>query len=95
MWNDDCENAFATLQKHLTEASISLYPDFSKPFKLNTNTGDTSIGAVLSQSQVYGGKERVVCYGSRSLGILIESIVSQEKNCCPYSTLCGVTVTPC
>ena len=65
VWNSECEQAFGTLKKYLTEAPILAYPDFSKPFILDTDASDTSIGAVLSQ--VHEGKERVVCYGSRSL----------------------------
>ena len=65
VWNSECEQAFGTLKKYLTEAPILAYPDFSKPFILDTDASDTSIGAVLSQ--VHDGKERVVCYGSISL----------------------------
>ena len=65
VWDSDCEEAFETLKKHLTEAPVLAYPDFSKPFVLDTDASDTSIGAVLSQ--IHDGKERVVCYGSRSL----------------------------
>ena len=61
-WSSDCEEAFETLKKHLTELPVLPYPDFSKPFILDTDTSDTSIGAVLSQ--IHDGKERVVCYGS-------------------------------
>ena len=65
IWSADCEEAFETLKKHLTESPVLAYPDFSKPFILDTDASDASIGAILSQ--VHDGKERVVCYGSRSL----------------------------
>ena len=57
VWDSDCEEAFETLKKHLTEAPVLAYTDFSKPFVLDT---DASIGAVLSQ--IHDEKERVVCY---------------------------------
>ena len=41
------------------------YSDFPKPFVLDTDASETSIGAVLSH--VHDRKDRVVCYGSRSL----------------------------
>lgn len=65
VWTNDHQTAFESMKKHLTEAPILVYPDFSKPFILDTDASDTSIGAILSQ--VHDGKERVICYGSRSL----------------------------
>ena len=43
VWNSECEQAFGTLKKYLTEAPILAYPDFSKPFILDTDASDTSI----------------------------------------------------
>ena len=65
VWNNDCELPVETLNTHLTKAPILAYPDFLKPFILDTDASDIGIGAVLSQ--IHDGKERVVCYGSRSL----------------------------
>ncbi|MCG8032936.1 MAG: DDE-type integrase/transposase/recombinase, partial [Candidatus Thiodiazotropha taylori] len=65
IWTDDHQIAFEKLKQHLTEAPILVFPDFTKDFILDTDASGTSIGAVLSQK--IDGKERVVCFGSRTL----------------------------
>jgi hypothetical protein len=48
-WNDDCEKAFQCLRKYLTITEhVLILPDFSKPFKLDTDSSDFGIGSVLS-----------------------------------------------
>ena len=65
VWTEQCQEAFEKLKKHLTEAPILAFPDFSKDFVLDTDASGNSIGAVLSQK--IDGKERVICFGSRTL----------------------------
>ena len=64
-WSSHCDAAFKILQSKLTSAPILGYPDFTKPFILDTDASDLSLGAVLSQ--VEDGKERVLCYDRRLL----------------------------
>ena len=52
---------------------ILVYPDLTKPFILDTDASNHSLGAVLSQ--VHDGKEKVVCYDSRLLS-------KEERNYC-------------
>ena len=61
----DCEKASAELKMKLTTPPILAFPDFSKPFILDTDASNLSIGAALSQ--LHEGKERVVYYDSRLL----------------------------
>ena len=61
------------LKSKLTNASILAFPDFSKPFILDTDASDNAIGAVLSQIQ--DDKEQVIAYASRSL-------TKSERNYC-------------
>ena len=53
------------MKQRLTTAPILVYPDFSRPFILDIDARNDSIGAVLSQE--YDGSECVVAYASRIL----------------------------
>nr|GEZ20606.1 retrovirus-related Pol polyprotein [Tanacetum cinerariifolium] len=47
----DCIDAFETLKKKLTEASILVVPDWDLPFELMCDASDFAIGAVLGQQK--------------------------------------------
>nr|GEZ95800.1 reverse transcriptase domain-containing protein [Tanacetum cinerariifolium] len=49
MFYKDCIDAFETLKKKLTEASILVVLDWNLPFKLMCDASDFAIGAVLRQ----------------------------------------------
>nr|GEV93625.1 NIN-like protein [Tanacetum cinerariifolium] len=49
VFSNDCIDAFETLKKKLTEASILVVPDWNLPFKLMCDASDFAIGAVLGQ----------------------------------------------
>ena len=65
VWNEDCQVAFEKLKQSLMNAPILVYPDFSKPFILDTDASNDAIGAVLSQKNESG--EHVIAYASRTL----------------------------
>lgn len=65
-WTSDCQHAFECLKALLTAAPILAYPDFTRPFVLDTDASDTGIGAVLSQVHD-DGREHVIAYGSHPL----------------------------
>ena len=65
-WTQDCQTAFQTLCHLLVSTPILAFPDYMKPFVLDTDMSDTDIGAV--QSQVHkDGKEHIVAFASRVL----------------------------
>ena len=64
-WTVECETAFQELKNKLTSVDVLAFPDFSEPFILDADASDQGIGGVLSQVQ--GGQERVISYGSRKL----------------------------
>nr|GEW57397.1 reverse transcriptase domain-containing protein [Tanacetum cinerariifolium] len=49
MFSKDCIDAFETLKKKLTEASILVVPDWNLPFELMCDASDFAIGALLGQ----------------------------------------------
>ena len=73
-WTQACQEAFAELKRRLTSAPILAFPDFNKPFILDTDASDSGIGAVLSQ-QDEDGSERVIAYASQALS-------KPERNYC-------------
>lgn len=71
IWTDECEQAFQTIQKCLTNAPILGHFDPQASTTVATDASGVALGAVLSQQQK--GKEVVLEYASRSL-------TSHEKN---------------
>ena len=65
-WTTDCQVAFEKLRQQLVSPPILAFPDYQKPFILDTDASNLGIGAVLSQVQD-DGQERVIAYGSRVL----------------------------
>ena len=65
-WTTDCQEAFEKLRQQLVSPPILAFPDYQKPFILDTDASNLGIGAVLSQVQD-DGQERVIAYGSRVL----------------------------
>ena len=65
-WTNECDAAFQELKKRLISAPVLVFPNFNKPFLLDTDGSETGVGAVLSQLSD-DGQECVVAYGSRTL----------------------------
>jgi len=73
-WNQRSEGAFVTLKDLLTNEPLLQYPDFTRPFVLNTDASNEALGAILSQGPI--GQDLPISYASRML-------TNSEKN---YST---------
>ncbi|GFW99814.1 retrovirus-related Pol polyprotein from transposon 412 [Trichonephila clavipes] len=72
-WTKECEDSFLQLKEALTSSPILIYPQPDKPFILDTDASNKSVGAVLSQE--IDGQERVVAYWSKCLS-------KPERNYC-------------
>ena len=64
-WTRVQQHAFELLQRRLVTAPILIYPDFTKPFLLQTDWSKDAVGAILSQVGE-DHLERVVAYASRT-----------------------------
>ena len=56
-WTAACQSAFQTLRGRLSSAPVLAYPDWGKPFILQTDASDVAVGAILAQLDG-NGKER-------------------------------------
>ncbi|GFT76149.1 retrovirus-related Pol polyprotein from transposon 412 [Trichonephila clavipes] len=72
-WTKECEDSFLQLKEALTSSPILIYTQPDKPFILDTDASNESVGAVLSQE--IDGQERVVAYWSKCLS-------KPERNYC-------------
>jgi len=62
------------------EESILVHPDFSKMFKLYTNTLDIELGVILMQENDQG-KDRVIYYETKTLLLVEKNYSTIEKEC--------------
>ena len=65
-WSKQCQEAFDKLKRMLTSAPLLVFPDFSRPFILETDASGVGLGAVLAQKQS-DGTTRPISFASRTL----------------------------
>ena len=46
-WTSECDAAFQELKQRLISAPVLIFPNFDKPFLLDTDGSETGVGAVL------------------------------------------------
>lgn len=63
LWGPPQQEAFEALKTALTTAPVLQYPDYDKPFIVNTDASDTAVGAVLMQD--FGNGPQPIAYFSR------------------------------
>jgi hypothetical protein len=78
-WTSECEVAFNFLKQSLTTSPVLLIPDPDKPFRIECDSSDYAIGAVLTQKEEKSKKWLPVAYLSRSLDSAERNYPIQEK----------------
>jgi hypothetical protein len=66
IWQEDQQRAFETLKEKLVNPPIMVFPNFTKPFWIQTDASGFSIGSILAQKDE-NQAERVIAYASRTL----------------------------
>ena len=51
VWDENCNKAFTKIKALLLTVPVLVTPDYYKPFKLQVNTSDQGVGAVLLQER--------------------------------------------
>ena len=77
-WKEEHEQAFQSLKDALVTAPVLGYPDYTKPFMLETDASLKGLGVVLSQRSD-DGEIRPIAYASQSLH-------PSEESMCDYSS---------
>lgn len=73
VWTLAHQEAFDALKSALVSAPVLALPDFSKPFQLQTDTCDSSVGAILLQDG------HPLAFVSKSLGPRTKTLSTYEK----------------
>ena len=74
----EVENAFQVLKEACLKAPILSFPDFTKPFLLETDASGKGLGAVLSQKQE-DGRYHPIAYASRVMTTTEQRYHSNKK----------------
>ena len=83
-WTTEYQQCLEELKDRLTTTPVLAYPDYSRPFILDTDASDFGIGAVLAQHD--DGHECVVAFASRTLS------KSERRYCVTERELLAVVV---
>ena len=65
-WDSEHQESFDRLKEALISSPISAYPDYNKPFILETDASLKGLGAVLTQEDD-GGNFHIIFYASHTL----------------------------
>src|ERR1700761_8920509 len=65
-WTEECQKAFETLKRRVTEEPVLAHPDMTKQFELEVDASGYAVGAVLLQRQD-DGKRHPIGYYSATL----------------------------
>lgn len=78
-WSEPEETAFQTLKDAVTSGPVLMLPDSTRPYRVEADSSDFALGAVLSQESPKDGKWHPVAFMSKSLGSVERNYVIHDK----------------
>ena len=90
IWGNEQQNIIIFNKKKFLEPIILRHPDFNKPFFLNCDASDISLGTTLYQEDEEG-EHLVICFASRALNQCEKNYHVTEKellSCLLYTSRC-------
>jgi hypothetical protein len=78
-WTEEADKAFTQIKEYLMSEPILANPDFSLPFKIQTDASDVGVSGVLTQEFKDG--EHSIAYFSRKLTVQERKYTTTEKEC--------------
>ena len=81
VWGEKEQQAFDALKDALVSAPVLAHPDFTKPFRLETDASHYAVSAVLTQKDEATGVWRPIAYRSKKM-------IPRERNLAPTEMEC-------
>ena len=79
IWNDQCESSFTQIKKMLTSPPLLKLPDMSKPYRIETDSSNFGVGAVLLQQDSESDCWLPIAYESKKLSKAEQKFPAQER----------------
>ena len=80
-WKDERREAFEQLKRSLASPLVLVFPDWSKPFYIEADACDVSVGGTLSQLNDLAGALQPICYYSSALDVHQRNDSPEECKC--------------
>jgi hypothetical protein len=78
-WGEAEKSAFESIQTRVISTPILVFPDETRPFRVEADSSDFAIGAVLSQQSPEDDKWHPVAYYSKSLNAVERNYEIHDK----------------
>ncbi|CEP06777.1 hypothetical protein, partial, partial [Parasitella parasitica] len=79
VWNNQCEASFSAIKRILTSSPVLKLPDMRKPYRIETDSSDFGVGAVLLQQDEITSSWLPVAYESKKLSKAEQKLPAQER----------------
>jgi RNase H-like domain found in reverse transcriptase/Reverse transcriptase (RNA-dependent DNA polymerase) len=78
-WGESERSAFESIRDRVVSAPILMFPDDTRPFRLEADSSDFATGAVLSQQSLADNKWHPIAYYSKSLNAVERNYEIHDK----------------